>query len=223
MSEERKVRISKAAKLRELGLNPYADGCLTTHTLAEAAVCEDGTPVKIAGRLVARRNFGKLVFAHLLDYTGKLQLSFEKQTLPEKEFALATTLLDVGDFIAVSGNLWTTRTGERTVRAQTFSFLSKAVRPLPEKWHGLQNKEACYRQRYLDLVANPGTRERFVLRSQIISFIRRYLEDRQFLEVETPILQAASSARLPGRLSRTTTRSTAISFCGSHQRLTSNG
>ena len=149
--------------------------------------------VKIAGRLVARRNFGKLVFAHLLDFTGKLQLSFEKQTLPEKEFALATSLLDVGDFITVSGNLWTTRTGERTVRAQTFSFLSKAVRPLPEKWHGLQNKEACYRQRYLDLVANPGTRERFVLRSQIISFIRRYLEDRQFLEVETPILQAASS------------------------------
>ncbi len=190
--DHRQARLDKLAKLREVGVRPYAGRYSTTHLLPDAAKEPDGTPVRVAGRLLTIRSFGKLAFATLLDRGGRCQVSFERAVLPEEDNAVVK-LLDIGDFVGVDGELWTTRVGERTVRAKRLTFLAKTLRPLPEKWHGLVDQEARYRRRYLDLIANPETRDRFVLRSKIVRFIRRFLDERGFLEVETPVLQAAAS------------------------------
>ncbi|MHA1269460.1 MAG: lysine--tRNA ligase [Candidatus Helarchaeota archaeon] len=194
MSKEiRQNRLEKLEKLKELEITPYADSYKCTHTLKEAVTLSDGESTSVAGRLLTKRSFGKLIFAHLLDRSGTAQISFEKNVLSLKDFKLASDLLDIGDFIGIEGVLWTTKRGERTVRSKTLTFLSKSLRGLPEKWHGLRDKELCYRQRYLDLISNQKTRERFLLRSKIIKFIRNFLDDHGFIEVETPILQAAAS------------------------------
>jgi lysyl-tRNA synthetase class 2 len=191
-TDYRQFRIDKLAKLRESSIVP-ASHFEASHCLAEIGSLDDETPARVSGRLVAIRSFGKLVFAHLQDRTGRAQVSFEKNVLDPELFARVGKLLDVGDFVGVEGEVWTTRKGERTVRARDVVVLAKGLRPLPEKWHGLQDREARARRRYLDLLANPETHQRFVLRSKVVSFIRRYLDGQGFLEVETPILQAASS------------------------------
>lgn len=191
--ELRQHRIEKLERLRSLGIQAYADGFTCSHTAAEAVELPDGAPVSVAGRLLTIRNFGKLIFAHLLDRSGRIQVSFEKAELEEQDFQLAKSLLDLGDFIGIDGELWTTKKQERTVRAKRLTMLSKSLLPLPEKWHGLQDQELRYRKRYLDLISNPETRERFRFRSRLIAYLRRFLDQHGFLEVETPILQAASS------------------------------
>ena len=123
--------------------------------------------------------------------------------------------IDLGDFLGVTGHVFRTKTGEPTVEAHEMTVLAKALRPPPEKWHGLQDVEARYRQRYLDLMSNPEVRQTFETRSKIISRIRRFLDERGYLEVETPVLQGTAGARLRGRSSLITTRWTAISFCAS--------
>jgi len=192
-TDYRQVRIDKLERIRALGINPYPDRFETSHSIVTATTLPDGAPVRVAGRLVAYRTFGKLVFSHLQDASGAGQVSFEQNILDPDAFAIATTLLDVGDFLGIEGELWTTRKGERTVRTRSFQVLAKGLRPLPEKWHGLQDREVRARQRYLDLLANRETRERFVLRTRVIQHMRRVLDGAGFLEVETPILQAASS------------------------------
>jgi lysyl-tRNA synthetase class 2 len=192
-TDYRQIRIDKLDRLRKRGINPYPDRFETTHTIVSATTLPDGAPVRVAGRLMAYRTFGKLIFCHLQDASGAGQISFEQNVLDPAGFEIATELLDVGDFLGIEGDLWTTKKGERTVRTRRFQVLAKGLRPLPEKWHGLQDREIRARQRYLDLIANRDTRDRFVLRSRVIQFIRRYLDEARFLEVETPILQAASS------------------------------
>ncbi len=192
-TDYRQIRRDKIARLRELGIVPYAERFETTHTLTDAVALDDEAPCRVAGRLVSHRSFGKLIFAHLMDRSGRAQVSFEKAVLDAVSFEVAGKLLDVGDFVGIEGELWTTRKGERTVRANALTFLAKGLRPLPEKWHGLSDRELRARQRYLDLIANADSRERFVTRSRVVQFIRRYLDDAGFMEVETPILQAASS------------------------------
>lgn len=191
-TDYRQIRIDKLTRLREDMVLP-AGRFDVTHTLDQIESLDDDAPATVAGRLVSIRSFGKLVFAHLQDRSGKAQVSFEKNVLDPEIFGRITKLLDVGDFVGIEGEAWTTRKGEKTVRARTVTVLAKGLRPLPEKWHGLQDREERARRRYLDLLANPETRERFVLRSKVVGFIRRYLDARGFLEVETPILQAASS------------------------------
>jgi len=191
-TDYRQIRIDKLARLREEMTLP-AGRFEATHTLSEIPALDDEVATRVAGRLVAIRSFGKLVFAHLQDRSGRAQVSFEKNVLDPEVFGRVTKLLDVGDFVGIEGEVWTTRKGEKTVRARTVTVLAKGLRPLPEKWHGLQDREERARRRYLDLLANPDTRERFVLRSKVVAFIRRFLDERGFLEVETPILQAASS------------------------------
>ena len=193
MSDLRESRLRNLTEQRALGINPYQDRFEATHTLHAAHDAADGTAVTLAGRLLTRRSFGKLVFATIVDGSGRLQISFEKTSLAADMFRLAEKLVDLGDHIGLEGEMWTTRRGERTARVLRLIPLSKALRPLPEKWHGLQDPDIRYRQRYLDLIASPATKERFLLRSRVITFIRRYLDDHRFLEVETPILQPASS------------------------------
>jgi lysyl-tRNA synthetase, class II len=188
--EERRAKVDR---LRSLGITPYASQYDCSHTVQEAVNQPEGTVVRIAGRLMSRRSFGKLIFGHLQDRSGKGQISLKKGQLSETQWLVINEVLDIGDFIGIEGVVWVTKTGERTIDAQDLTFLSKGLRQLPEKWHGVKNREIMYRQRYLDLVMNPATRERFVLRSRVISLIRRFLEDQGFLEVETPVLQTASS------------------------------
>ena len=192
------LRKSKLEELRAMGIDPYTNGFTPEHTTGEIiSLHASKSPEELeemeelfslAGRIVSKRDFGKSAFFHLSDRTGRIQGFIQKNAVDEKTFTLFRKLLDIGDFAGVRGELFKTRTGELTVRVRELFFLTKALRPLPEKWHGLQDVETRYRQRYLDLIANQRTREIFQTRSKAINLIRRFLDERDFLEVETPVL-----------------------------------
>ena len=185
-------RLAKSERLRERGIEPYPLRTERTHTTSEArALFEtDETTehgVAVVGRLMTIRGMGRLTFATLRDGSGEIQVSFARDRLETEDYQ-ALKDLDMGDFLGVRGALYRTRTGEITVQAESYSVLAKALRPPPEKWHGLRNVEQRYRQRYLDLVANEEVREIFRVRSAVVSAIRRFMEDRGFIEAETPVL-----------------------------------
>ncbi|ACL68836.1 lysine--tRNA ligase [Halothermothrix orenii] len=147
----------------------------------------EGKKVSLSGRIMAKRTHGKASFADIQDVTGKIQLYVKVDIVGEKEYELFTGL-DIGDIIGVTGEVFKTRRGQISVKVHSFRLLTKSLRPLPEKWHGLRDKELRYRQRYLDLIVNPEVRKTFITRSKIIREIRKYLEDKGFLEVETPMM-----------------------------------
>lgn len=190
--KEREMRLKKAGSLRDKGISLYPYGFQRTHTIKE--VLEDfdklsssKRTVKIAGRMGSKRKHGKTLFSDLYDASGKIQLYSRKDTLKE-EFDLLS-LLDIGDFLGVEGEVFRTKTQEPTLLVNSFKLLGKSLRPLPEKWHGLKDTETRYRQRYLDILSNPRSREIFLIRTKMINAIRSFLNERGFLEVETPILQ----------------------------------
>ncbi|MYD35942.1 MAG: lysine--tRNA ligase [Dehalococcoidia bacterium] len=185
-------RLAKLERLREQGIEPYPRRTERTHTSSEARALFEadeaaGQRVAVVGRLMTIRGMGRLTFATLRDGSGEIQVSFARDQLDTDDYQ-ALKDLDLGDFLGVSGTLYRTRTEEVTVQAASYSVLSKALRPPPEKWHGLRNVEQRYRQRYLDLMANDEVREIFVVRSAVVSAIRRFMEDRGFIEAETPVL-----------------------------------
>jgi lysyl-tRNA synthetase class 2 len=192
------VRKKKLEDLRALGINPYgqryeaADKAADIHASYGAAsketLEERRVNVKLAGRIIAFRSFGKAAFAHIQDSTGKIQVYMKKDVLGEDKFKLMN-LLDIGDFIGVEGFLFRTKTDELTIEVLGLTLLSKSLRPLPEKWHGLTDIETRYRQRYVDLIVNPDVKTTFVARNRIIKAIRAFLEEKGFLEVETPMMQ----------------------------------
>ena len=191
------VRSRKLRELAESGLAVWPERYERTHTLEQAMALREGTQgVRLAGRLISLRAFGKLTFGHLHDLKGRLQVAFERQTLGEEAHDRLQRFVDIGDFVGVEGEIFRTRTGELTLRAASFTFLGKAVRPLPEKWHGLVDIEACYRQRYLDLIMNEDTRRRFLLRTRVVKALRDAFDAQGFLEVETPVLTAKASGAL---------------------------
>lgn len=184
----RNQRVTKLEVLREAGSDPYQTSFVRGNTVAEilASFAEEKS-ARAAGRLTAIRAHGKSTFADLRDGTGRIQIFFSQEQLGEEYTRLE--LLDLGDIVGVEGSCTTTRTGEKSLRVTGWKLLSKALRPPPEKWHGLQNVELRYRQRYLDLLSNADTRKTFEQRSRIVSGIRRFLDGRGFLEVETPMMQ----------------------------------
>jgi len=190
----REAREQKLEALRARGVEPYPYDYAPTHTaqqvldLGEAVTPEPGVEVAIAGRLMARRGHGKAGFGHVLDATGRLQVYCRADVLGEDGYAL-WDLFDVGDWVGVKGPVFRTRTGEITVQARELTLLTKSMRPLPDKWHGLSDPETRYRQRYADLFMNVEVREVFRRRALLFSTIRRFLDGRGFLEVETPVLQ----------------------------------
>lgn len=193
LNDQMIIRREKLDKIRALGVEPYGQKFEWDHHAAdirkEAEQLEkDETHVRIAGRIMIRRGQGKTAFCVLRDQTGDIQVYFKRDELPENEWALFK-LVDIGDILGIEGTVFTTHTGELTVRVLHFTMLSKALRPLPEKWHGLTDKEQRYRQRYLDLIMNPEVRETFVKRAAMMSAIRKWYTDHGFLEVETPVLQ----------------------------------
>jgi lysyl-tRNA synthetase, class II len=189
-------RHAKLQGLRQRGLDPFGGRYPVSHwaeplharldTASDDELKSVG-PVSLAGRVVSLRHHGKTCFGHLMDRTGRVQLYARADQLGD-DYALFTEL-DLGDFIGVTGEMMRTRTGELTVAVKAFTFLAKSLRPLPEKWHGLKDVETRYRQRYVDLIVNPSTREVFQLRSQVVKFLRAFLDARGFLEVETPMMQ----------------------------------
>ena len=190
-TEQELVRRNKLDEIREV-CNPYPERFEKTHTLKDVRNLEDGTNnVSIAGRIVFMRKMGKLSFVRIRDLEGDMQLEFKVDVVGEDRYAFFKKLIDMGDFIGATGEIFTTQTGEKTLRVNTFEFLGKALRPLPEKFHGLTDIEQKYRQRYTDLIMNEESRKVFLGRSKLYAFIHSYLGDNGFLQVETPILQNA--------------------------------
>jgi len=196
-------RLKKAEALRALGVNPYGNGHAPRHLSADVsrkygdqpaeAIAKDAGAWSIAGRVLAIRSFGKAAFLRLRDRAGEIQVWVKKDKVGDRGFEIFK-LLDIGDVVAAEGPATRTKTGELTVEATSFTILTKAARPLPEKWHGLTDVEQRYRQRYVDLVVTPGVREAFVKRARIVSTIRRFLDSRGYLEVETPTLHKPEEA-----------------------------
>ena len=191
------VRLEKLDRLRSRGIDPYPRNYDRTHLTKDAIELfqseepEDGettdtTQVSVAGRIMAMRGLGRASFLDLLDGSGKIQAMLRRNTLGDSYELLKD--LDIGDWLGVKGPMFRTRAGEITVEVKEFTLLSKSLRPLPEKWHGLTDTETRFRQRYLDLIANPEARKIAIMRSRAVSAIRRFMDDRDFIEVETPML-----------------------------------
>jgi lysyl-tRNA synthetase class 2 len=197
-SNEVQQRLAKLARFKERGVLPYPPRVKRSHSVAEALATyqpetnpdpAEDTQFQLSGRLMSIRVMGKSTFAHLEDGTGRIQIYLQKNALGDEAYDIFRKDFDIGDFVAVAGTLFTTRTGEITLRVQSYELAAKALHPLPEKWHGLKDTETRYRQRYLDLIANPEVRDVFIKRTKIVSAMRRYLDRVGFLEVETPALQ----------------------------------
>ena len=190
-SEQEQVRRDKLEEIKKY-CNPYPEKYNITHKIKDARLLEDGTTdVAIAGRIVFMRKMGKLSFVRIRDIEGDMQLEIKIDMVGEEKYAFFKKLIDTGDFIGASGEIFTTQTGEKTLRVHSFEFLGKALRPLPEKFHGLTDMEMKYRQRYVDLIMNEDTRRVFLGRSKLYAYIHKFLGENGFLEVETPILQNA--------------------------------
>ncbi|MFC1903587.1 lysine--tRNA ligase [Chloroflexota bacterium] len=197
-------RQQKLEELRARGINPFPHRYHRSHTAQEAVALlkekKEGATrqkeVNVAGRITAIRRMGKGTFADLRDGSGKIQLLFQDVDKYDDNQSQVFKSLDIGDIIGASGELFRTKTDEPTIGVKTFTLLAKSLQPLPEKWHGLSDVETRYRQRYLDLISNPETKETFKIRSQVIAAIREFLNQRGFIEVETPVLQPSAGGAL---------------------------
>ena len=192
LNEQMQVRLDKMHKIEEKGLKPFGYRYEFTHRSGDVkenfdALAEAETEVKLAGRVMAIRGHGKTCFMDMQDKDGRIQVYVRKDVLGEDNYALIK-MMDIGDTVGVTGTVFRTHMGEVSIKASALEMLSKSLRPLPEKWHGLKDVETRYRQRYVDLIVNPDVRDTFVKRSQIIRSVRDVLDSHGFLEVETPIL-----------------------------------
>lgn len=206
-SQEYQERLRKADELRTLGINPYPSRFESSHSIQETSASKEAQKARtvediladkidakftIRGRLMTLREHGRLAFANLKDSTGTIQICFMEQVLGKENYKLLRKV-DMGDFLGATGELFMTKHGQLTLLIKDWTFLGKTLRPLPEKWHGLQDQEAKYRQRYLDLVMSDETMNRFLFRSRFIEETRQFLNGHRFLEVETPVLAAVAS------------------------------
>ena len=193
LTEQEIVRRKKVEKISETR-NPYPERYEITHSLQEASQLPDETKdVSVAGRIVFMRKMGKLSFLKLRDIDGDLQVSVKIDLIGEDEYEFFKSNVDLGDFLGAQGEIFTTHTGEKTLRADKIVFLGKALRPLPEKFHGLQDPELCYRHRYIDMIMNEETRRRFKIRMKFIQELCNYLDQLGYYEIETPILNSKAS------------------------------
>jgi len=199
MNNYTEQELVRRGKLQEISnfCNPYPEKYEITHDLKEAKVLEDGIQnVKIAGRIVFMRKMGKLSFVKIRNIESDMQLEFKIDIVGEENYKFFKTNIDTGDFIGAEGEIFTTQTGEKTLRVQKYEFLGKALKPLPEKFHGLADQEMKYRNRYVDLIMNEDARERFLFRSKLIWEIRKFLTEKGYIEIETPVLNNKASGAL---------------------------
>lgn len=193
LSEQEGLRREKLFELQKEGKDPFdvyrVERTHSTHQIREEYEQLEGKPVAIAGRLLSKRGQGKVIFADLYDREGKMQLFVKLDHVGEDELKFFKTL-DLGDWLAVKGTPFTTKTGEISIQVTEFQLICKSIKPLPDKWHGLKDPDLRYRRREVDIISNPQVKETFIKRSRIISEIRRFLDERGYLEVETPILSS---------------------------------
>ncbi|MCA1203642.1 lysine--tRNA ligase [Priestia flexa] len=199
LNDQLLVRREKMNNLREQGMDPFGKRFERTHTsqeiidayeeLTKEALEENEVSVSLAGRIMTKRGKGKAGFAHVQDLTGQIQLYVRKDSVGDEQYEIFKTV-DIGDHVGVQGVLFKTKVGELSIKVKDFTLLSKALRPLPDKYHGLKDIEQRYRQRYLDLITNPESKQTFILRSRIIQSMRRYLDNNGYLEVETPMMHS---------------------------------
>ena len=193
------VRREKMSNLRDQGIDPFGQRFERTHTsqqliseydeLTKEQLEENEVPVSLAGRIMTKRGKGKAGFAHVQDLTGQIQLYVRKDAIGEEQYEIFSSV-DIGDLVGVEGVLFKTKVGELSIKVKDFTLLTKALRPLPDKYHGLKDIEQRYRQRYLDLITNPESKQTFISRSRIIQSMRRYLDNHGYLEVETPMMHS---------------------------------
>ena len=191
LSEQTRIRREKLTNLQAEGQNPFVitrfDWDATSQQIKDNFDAMEGKPVKVAGRLMSKRGMGKVSFCDLQDRDGRIQL-YARQDEMDEEVYKKFKKFDIGDIVGVEGEAFRTQRGEMSVRAHNITLLSKSLLPLPEKFHGLQDKELRFRQRYVDLMVNPEVKKNFVIRSQFIKFMRNYLDNMGYMEVETPVL-----------------------------------
>ena len=194
ISELKRVRLEKEAKLKELGISVHPERYEVTHSLKDVRTLGEGVKnVRVAGRVMSKRKMGKISFMDLRDIEGKIQLVFKRDDIGEENYKLLHSTVDIGDFIGVEGDTFVTQAGEKSIQVKSYEFLGKALRPLPEKFHGISNQEMLYRERHLDLIMNEDTKKRFLLRSEFIKVLREFLWSKGFIEVDTPVLQNTAS------------------------------
>ncbi|UTR12475.1 lysine--tRNA ligase [Evansella sp. LMS18] len=198
-NDQLQVRREKLKEMLDQGIDPFGQRFERTHTATDLKVQYEETSkeeleenevnVTLAGRIMTKRGKGKAGFAHIQDLTGQIQIYVRKDKVGEEQYALFNNI-DIGDIVGISGTVFKTKVGELSVKADDFQILTKSLRPLPDKYHGLKDVEQRYRQRYLDLIVNPEVKDTFVLRSRILQSMRRYLDDHGYLEVETPTMHS---------------------------------
>lgn len=197
INELKAVRLEKEKRLANYGIQVHPERYETNYTLKDAMKLKDDTEnVKIAGRIMAKRKMGKITFIDIQDIEGHMQCYITKNNIGEEKYLMFHETIDIGDFIGVNGKIFTAPSGEKTVEVFEYIFLGKAIRPLPEKFHGLTDQEMTYRERHLDLIMNEETRKRFLLRSKFIKLLREFLDNKGFIEVDTPALQNNASGAL---------------------------
>ena len=192
LNDQMLVRREKLAQYEEDNIYPFGQRFVVQHKalqIKDEFRDFDGQPVVLAGRLMTIRSHGKTAFANLRDLSGDIQVYFRKDVMGEEDYKYVK-MLDMGDIVGIEGHVFKTQKGEITVKVNKLTLLSKSLRPLPEKWHGLKDTELRYRQRYVDLIVNPSVRDTFVKRTKIVAKIREYLNSKQFMEVETPMMHA---------------------------------
>ena len=192
LNDQMLVRREKLAQYEEDNIYPFGQRFVVQHKalqIKDEFRDFDGQPVVIAGRLMTIRSHGKTAFANLRDLSGDIQVYFRKDVMGKEDYKYLK-MLDMGDIVGIEGHVFKTQKGEITVKVNKLTLLSKSLRPLPEKWHGLKDTELRYRQRYVDLIVNPSVRDTFVKRTKIVAKIREYLNSKQFMEVETPMMHA---------------------------------
>ena len=189
-----KAREEKLKKIKEYGINPHPEKYDKKSTIGESKALPDGEKnISTAGRVMSKRKIGKISFIDISDISGHIQLCIKRDDLGEDSYKKLHEILDIGDFIGVKGDIFTTQAGEKSIQVYDYTFLGKSLRPLPEKFHGLTNQELLYRERHLDLIMNEDTRKKFLLRSYFIKYLREFLDNNGFIEVETPALQNTAS------------------------------
>src|SRR3972149_2694245 len=192
MSREDQIvgeRTKKLGELRKKGVNPYPSVSEKEHSVEQCLKAKMGASVKTGGRILSKREIGKITFSELMDFTGKIQIVLQEKETPDKDFEFFTKYIDTGDIVGVEGKIFKTKTGQHSILVKKVNLLTKSLLPLPSQWHGLQDKEERYRKRYLDLIMNPGIKEVFDKRTKIVDAIREFMKLKKFEEVQTPILQ----------------------------------
>ena len=186
---EEKIRLKKLAEIKEAGINPYPAGFEKKHLVEEIKNSKDGKRLVTAGRIMTIREMGKLAFCHIEDVSGRAQIALKKDVLGDEKFKFFIKKFDMGDFVGVEGEVFTTHKGEKTLLVKSYELLAKAVLPMPEKFHGLKDEEEKLRKRYLDMIANPEVRQMFIKKSKYYQAMREFLRGKGFVEVETPALE----------------------------------